>query len=65
MTEPGGTPTFEEIRAAAAREGLAPPVADLEVVRDFLAVFLPAVEGLAELLPPGGAGAGPSPLGAA
>ncbi len=65
MTEPGGTPTLEEIRAAATREGLAPPVADLEVVRDFLAVFLPAVEGLAELLPPDGAGAGPSPLGAA
>ena len=57
------TPTVEEIRAAAAREGLHPAAAELEGVRDFLAVFLPAVEGLAALLPAGGAGAGPAPLG--
>lgn len=63
--EPAGTPTLDEIRAAVAREGLAPPAADLEVVRDFLAVFLPAVAGLAELLPAGGEGAGPAPLGPA
>lgn len=63
MADPGGTPTLAEIRAAAAREGLAPPEADLAVVRDFLAVFLPAVEGLAGLLPPGGEGVGPAPLG--
>ena len=56
---------IEEIRAAAAREGLAPADVDLETVRDFLAVFLPAVEALAELLPAGGEGAGPSPLGPA
>ena len=59
------TPTVDEIRAAAAREGLHPAVAELEGVRDFLAVFLPAVEGLAALLPAGGAGAGPAPLGLA
>lgn len=65
MSEPTASraPGLEEIRAGAAREGLAPADADLETVRDFLAVFLPAVEGLADLLPPGGAGAGPAPLG--
>lgn len=63
MAEPSATPGLDEIRAAAAREGLPPPAADIEVVRDFLAVFLPAVEGLAALLPPGGIGAGPAPLG--
>ena len=63
MADPGGTPTLDEIRAAAARAGLDPPAADLEVVRDFLAVFLPAVEGLAELLPHSGEGLGPAPLG--
>ena len=59
------TPTVDEIRAAAAREGLQPASAELEGVRDFLAVFLPAVEGLAALLPAGGEGAGPAPLGLA
>ena len=59
------TPTVDEIRAAAAREGLYPAAPELEGVRDFLAVFLPAVEGLAALLPAGGAGAGPAPLGLA
>ena len=59
------TPTVDEIRAAAAREGLQPTAAELEGVRDFLAVFLPAVEGLAALLPAGGEGAGPAPLGPA
>jgi hypothetical protein len=63
MADATPTPGSDEIRAAAAREGLAPPAADIEVVRDFLAVFLPAVEGLAALLPPGGVGAGPAPLG--
>ena len=59
------TPTVDEIRAAAAREGLHPAVVELEGVRDFLATFLPAVEGLAALLPAGGEGAGPAPLGLA
>ena len=58
-------PTVDEIRAAAAREGLQPTAAELEGVRDFLAVFLPAVDGLAALLPAGGEGAGPAPLGPA
>ena len=72
MTDPSpaapvaaATPTVEEIRAVAAREGLSPAAAELEGVRDFLAVFLPAVEGLAALLPAGGEGAGPAPLGLA
>ena len=59
------TPTVDEIRAAVAREGLYPAAAELEGVCDFLAVFLPAVEGLAALLPAGGEGAGPAPLGLA
>ena len=59
------TPTVDELRAAAAREGLHPATVELEGVRDFLAVFLPAVEGLAALLPAGGEGAGPAPLGLA
>lgn len=56
-------PGLDELRAGAAREGLAPADADLETVRDFLAVFLPAVESLADLLPTGAAGPGPAPLG--
>ena len=59
------TPTVDEISAAAAREGLQPTAAELEGVHDFLAVFLPAVVGLAALLPAGGEGAGPAPLGRA
>ena len=72
MTDPSpaapavaATPTVEEIRAVAAREGLCPAAAELEGVRDFLAVFLPAVDGLAALLSAGGEGAGPAPLGLA
>jgi hypothetical protein len=52
--------TVEELRAQARERGIEADDADLEGVRDFLAVFLPAVEQLAELLPPDAAG--PQPL---
>ena len=44
--------TLDELRAQARRQGVEPDDADLEGVRDFLSVFLPAVEQLAELLAP-------------
>jgi hypothetical protein len=50
----------DELRAQARLQGIEPEDADLEGVRDFLAVFLPAVEELAELLPP--TAPGPEPL---
>ena len=43
--------TVEELRAQAQAQGIEPDDAELEGVRDFLAVFLPAVEELTELLP--------------
>jgi hypothetical protein len=52
--------TIEELRAQAKLRGIDAGDADLEGVRDFLAVFLPAVEELAELLPPDAPG--PEPL---
>ena len=51
----------EELRAQAERFGVEPADADLAGVRDFLAVFLPAVEGLTRLLPADAPG--PAPLG--
>lgn len=52
--------TVDELQALARSQGIEPDDADLEGVRDFLAVFLPAVEGLSELLPADAAG--PEPL---
>lgn len=43
--------TVDELRALAQSQGIEPDDAELEGVRDFLAVFLPAVEELAGLLP--------------
>jgi hypothetical protein len=52
--------TLEELRAWARQQGIEADDADLEGVRDFLAVFLPAVEALAELVP--AEAPGPEPL---
>jgi hypothetical protein len=52
--------TVDELRAQARLQGIGPEDADLEGVRDFPAVFLPAVEELAELPPP--SAPGPEPL---
>ncbi|HZO96935.1 MAG TPA: hypothetical protein VFB42_06150 [Gaiellaceae bacterium] len=58
MTE---VPSVGELRAAAARQGIEPDEAELAAVREFLAVFLPAVESLGELLPEGAPGPAPLP----
>jgi hypothetical protein len=52
--------TVGELQALARSQGVEPDDADLEGVRDFLAVFLPAVEALAELVPADAPG--PEPL---
>jgi hypothetical protein len=52
--------TVEELRAEAKLRGIEADDADFEGVRDFLAVFLPAVEELVELLPADAPG--PEPL---
>ena len=52
--------TVDDLRAQARLHGIEPDDADLEGVRDFLAVFLPALEELTELVPPGAGG--PEPL---
>lgn len=44
-------PTADELRALAALQGVAPTAEDLEAVRGFLAVLLPAFEELERLLP--------------
>jgi hypothetical protein len=46
-----GVPTRAELRAAANARGIEPGDDDLAGVRDFLAVFLPAVDELSLLLP--------------
>jgi hypothetical protein len=43
--------TIDQLRAVASLHGIEPDDADLEGVREFLAVFLPAVEKLERLLP--------------
>jgi hypothetical protein len=55
----GAAPSLDELRAEARRHGSEPDDADLEGVAAFLAVFLPAVEDLAAIVPPDGA---PAPL---
>jgi hypothetical protein len=52
--------TIEELRAQAKLRGIDADELDLEGVREFLAVFLPAVEELAHLLPSDAPG--PEPL---
>ena len=52
--------TIDELRAQARLRGIDASDEDLEGVRDFLSVFLPAVEELAQLLPPDASG--PEPL---
>ena len=54
-----GPPSLEELRAEAARRGITADDADLEGVRAFLTVFLPAVDELAGIVP---ADAAPAPL---
>jgi hypothetical protein len=52
--------TVEDLRALARLRGIEADEEDLEGVRDFLAVFLPAIEELAELVP--ASAPGPEPL---
>jgi hypothetical protein len=46
------TPSPAELRQIAKRQGVDPTDEDLEAVRDFLAVLLPAFEELELLVPP-------------
>ena len=46
------TPSLAELRALAAAQGVAPTDEDLEAVRSFLDVLLPACEEVERLLPP-------------
>ncbi|HSK17443.1 MAG TPA: hypothetical protein VK915_14905 [Gaiellaceae bacterium] len=46
-------PQLEELRQLAGRQGVTPTDEDLEAVRGFLAVLLPAFEELEALVPPG------------
>jgi len=52
--------TIDELRAQVRLRGIDASDEDLEGVRDFLSMFLPAVEELAQLLPPDASG--PEPL---
>jgi hypothetical protein len=52
--------SLEELRAEARRRGVEADDAELKGVRQFLSVFLPAVDELSALLPPDAPG--PSPL---
>lgn len=46
------TPSPAELRQIAERQGVAPTDEDLEAVRAFLAILLPAFEELERLVPP-------------
>jgi len=46
-------PQLEELRQVAARHGVTPTDEDLEAVRGFLSVLLPAFAELERLVPPG------------
>jgi hypothetical protein len=46
------TPSPAELRRIAERQGVAPTDEDLEAVRAFLAILLPAFEELERLVPP-------------
>jgi hypothetical protein len=58
----GSALSIEELRAIARRRGIEPDDADLAGVRDFLAVFLPAIDDLSRLLPDRVDAPGPQPL---
>jgi hypothetical protein len=60
VSEP--VPSVDELRLQLERRGIEPDDDDLGGVRDFLAVFLPAVDELSRLLP--GDAPGPLPLDA-
>jgi hypothetical protein len=47
------TPSLGELRRLAEAQGVAPTDEDLEAVRAFLAVLLPALEELERIVPPG------------
>jgi hypothetical protein len=53
-----GVPSIDELRAEAARRGVAAADEDLERVQAFLAVLAPAFEALEALVPPGTVPAG-------
>ena len=46
-------PTVDELRRAAAAQGVDPSDEDLAAVQAFLAVLLPAFDGLHDLVEPG------------
>lgn len=52
------TPSLAELRRVAEAQGVAPTDDDLEAVRAFLVVLLPAFENLERLVPPGTVPAG-------
>jgi hypothetical protein len=52
------TPSLAELRRLAEAQGVAPTDDDLEAVRAFLRVLLPAFEDLERLVPPGTVPAG-------
>ncbi len=52
------TPSLAELRAAAEARGVTPTDEDLEAVRRFLEVLLPAFEQLEDLIPYGTVPAG-------
>jgi hypothetical protein len=54
--------SVEELLAQARLQGVEPDTAELATVREFLAVFLPGIDELSAMLPPGPTPAGPSPL---
>lgn len=52
------TPSLGELRRLAEAQGVAPTDEDLDAVRAFLAVLLPAFEELERIVPPATAPAG-------
>ena len=46
------TPSLDDLRRLAAEQGLRPSDADLEALRAFLALLLPAIEEIERSLPP-------------
>lgn len=53
------TPTLAELRMLAEAQGVTPTDEDLEAVRAFLDVLLPAFDEMERLIPPGTPPAGP------
>ncbi len=54
----GSSPSLAELRTLLEAQGVTPTDADLEAVRAFLDVLLPAFEELERLVPPGTVPAG-------